>query len=949
MLDPRSTLSLRLSNMSKDDDKGYKDSLNLPRTDFPMRGSLPVREPERLLKWKEQDLYARILEARSGRETYTLHDGPPYANGHIHMGTALNKILKDFVVKSKWMAGKYSHYVPGWDCHGLPIEHKVDSELNARQKGLSAIEIRRACRQYASRFIDIQREEFQRLGVFGDWDHPYLTMAYPYEARITREFGAFIDKGSVYRRKKPVYWCTSCGTALAEAEVEYHDHTSPSIYVRFPFIDDPGERIPELKGLPSAVTIWTTTPWTIPANLAVALHPDFNYVAFRWQDEALIAAEDLASHLASAMGLEEMDIVARFKGTDLEGLRAKHPLYDRESVIVLAEYVTLEAGTGCVHTAPGHGQDDYETGLRYDLDIYAPVDDKGRFTAEVDFFSGMKVFEANREVILKLKEAGTLLADSELEHSYPHCWRCKSPIIFRATEQWFISMDHDDFRRRSLEAIRGVTWIPAWGQQRIYQMIENRPDWCISRQRSWGSPITIFYCEDCGETLMSRELCDHVADIMEEQGADIWYTEPAEALLPAGTACPACGKRRFRKDMNILDVWFDSGVSHAAVLDDRDDLQWPCDMYLEGSDQHRGWFHSSLLASVGTRGNPPYREVLTHGYVVDGNGRKMSKSLGNVIAPQDIIDRYGAEIVRLWVAAEDYRDDIRISQEILQRLSEAYRRIRNTCRYLLGNMADFEPEKDSVPYEQMDELDRWALLRLGQVSRRITEAYEDYQYHIVFHTLHNFCVVDLSNFYLDVLKDRMYASSGDSTLRRSGQTVFLKLAEGIVRLMAPILSFTAEEVWEHLPGDRPQSVFLTDFLTPDDTWADPDLEKRYQDLTVVREVVTKALEEKRQAKEIGNSLEAGVRIHVVDPDQGAFLSSFAGSLADLFIVSAVSVELVDSLPAGSFNDENVPGVGVEIHGAEGDKCERCWKYTPEVGTFEDHPGICSRCREALEG
>ena len=935
--------------MSKNDNKSYKDTLNLPRTDFPMRGNLPVREPERLGKWQESDLYWKILEARKGREIYTLHDGPPYANGHIHMGTALNKILKDFVVKSKWMAGRYSHYVPGWDCHGLPIEHMVDSEMKAREKGLSAIEIRRACREYAARFIDIQRDEFRRLGVFGDWDNPYLTMAYPFEARITREFGAFLEKGSVYRRKKPIYWCASCETALAEAEIEYHDHTSPSIYVGFPFIDDPGERIPELKGIQTAVAIWTTTPWTIPANLAVALHPELDYVAFRWGDKALVAAEDLASHLAAAMDMEEPDVIARFKGRDLEGLKARHPIYDRESVIVLADYVTLEAGTGCVHTAPGHGQDDYLTGLKYGLDVYAPVDDEGRFTTDVGFFGGMKVFEANRDVIVKLREVGALLAESTTEHSYPHCWRCKSPIIFRATEQWFISMEHDDLRGRALAAINEVRWIPGWGQKRIYQMIENRPDWCISRQRSWGSPITIFYCNGCGEPLMSRELCDHVADLMEDRGADIWYTEPAEALLPEGTSCGSCGQNSFRKDMNILDVWFDSGVSHAAVLEDRDDLEWPCDMYLEGSDQHRGWFHSSLLTSVGTRGNPPYREVLTHGYVVDGNGRKMSKSLGNVISPQEIIDRYGAEVIRLWVAAEDYRDDIRISQEILQRLSEAYRRIRNTCRYLLGNIADFDPARDTVPYGEMDELDRWALLRLAQVNRRVTEAYERYQYHIVFHTLHNFCVVDLSNFYLDVLKDRMYTSPGDSSIRRSGQTVFLKLAEGIVKLMAPILSFTADEVWEHLPGDRPESVFLTEFPEYEEDWTDPDLEARFSQLLRIREVATKALEEKRQAKEIGNSLEAGLLITVKDSRQQSFLESFGDSLADLFIVSAVSVKQADSIPSTAFTDEAVDDVWVEVHRAVGEKCERCWKYTPEVGTLDDHPGICVRCRGSLEG
>jgi isoleucyl-tRNA synthetase len=931
-----------------DDKKNYKDTLNLPKTEFPMRGNLPVKEPERLARWKELDLYGKILADRKDSSQYTLHDGPPYANGNIHMGTALNKILKDFVVKSKWMSGMYSHYVPGWDCHGLPIEHKVDSELNARERGLSALEIRRACREYANKYIDIQREEFKRLGVFGDWDNPYLTMAHHYEARITREFGTFIEKGLVYKRKKPVYWCSSCVTALAEAEVEYHDHSSPSIYVKFPFIDDPAGKVPELAGIQTEVVIWTTTPWTIPANLAVALHPDLDYVAVLVDGKALIMAEELAAGVLATAELDQTEPIARFKGKVLEGLRTRHPLYDRESVIVLADYVTLEAGTGAVHTAPGHGQDDYETGLRYDLEIYAPVDDDGCFTKDVEYFAGMPVFEANRDVIRKLEEVGALLAESTIEHTYPHCWRCKSPIIFRATEQWFVSMEQGDLRTNALEEINNVSWIPAWGQQRIYSMIENRPDWCISRQRSWGSPITIFYCKSCEETLMSKEICDYVANLMEDSGADIWHSEEANNLLPPGTKCPSCQGTSFRKDMNILDVWFDSGVSHAAVLEDRDDLTWPGDMYLEGSDQHRGWFHSSLLASVATRDKAPYREVLTHGYVVDGNGRKMSKSMGNVISPQDIIDRNGAEIVRLWVAAEDYRDDIRISQEILQRLSEAYRRIRNTCRYLLGNLEGYDPGKDMIPFEEMEELDRWAMLRLSQVTRRILGAYEKYQYHTVFHTLHNFCVVDLSNFYLDVLKDRMYASVQEGHLRRSAQTVFFHLAEGIVKLMAPLLSFTAEEVWDHLPGSRPESVFLSRFPSPEDQWEDTEIEQRYQELLQVREIATKALEDMRQSKEIGNSLEAEVKIFCLKPEKADFLLSFGPALADLFIVSQVVVEVADSLPEHTVQGERVPEVGVEVLRTSRAKCERCWKYTVDVGSFEDHPTICGRCREVLE-
>jgi len=928
--------------------KNYKDTLNLPKTEFPMRASLSVREPERLASWQKQDIYRKILKDRETSPIYTLHDGPPYANGQIHMGTALNKILKDFVVKSKWMAGFYSHYVPGWDCHGLPIEHKVDTELKAREKGLSALEIRQACREYAQKYVDIQREEFKRLGVFGAWDKPYLTMDPSYEARITREFGKFVEKNSVYKRKKPVYWCSSCVTALAEAEVEYQDHTSPSIFVRFPFIDDPGERVQELKGVPTSVAIWTTTPWTIPANLAVALHPEFDYVAIRLNGGATIVAKELASHFAAAIGLEKFETVAQFKGRELEGLRARHPLYDRESVIVLADYVTLEAGTGCVHTAPGHGQEDYETGIRYGLDVYAPVDDVGRFTQDVEFFAGMHVFKANGEVIQKLSEKGNLFAQSRIEHTYPHCWRCKSAIIFRATEQWFISMEHANLRKNSLEAINSVEWIPSWGKQRIYQMIENRPDWCISRQRSWGSPITIFYCDTCGETVMSGDICDHVAGMMEKHGADIWYSEAAAALLPEGIRCPSCGSASFRKDMNILDVWFDSGVSHAAVLEDRDDLTWPCDIYLEGSDQHRGWFHSTLLASVGTRGKTPYHEVLTHGYVVDGQGRKMSKSVGNVISPQEITGKFGAEIIRLWVSAEDYRDDIRISDEILQRLSEAYRRIRNTCRYLLGNLADFDPARDAVPYGDMEEFDRWALLRFSQVTDKVLKAYSTYQYHTVFHTLHNFCVVDLSNFYLDVLKDRMYASGEKSHFRRSAQTSFLQLIEGIVRLMAPVLSFTAEEVWEHLPGNRQESVFLSRFPEPDPQWANRELDDRYGRLLKIRELVTKALEEARQAKVIGNSLEAQITIYCLEEDTARFLGSFGPALSDLFIVSRADIETTAKPPADAIVDEKVPGLGIHASRNGGEKCERCWKYTPDVGHFQDHPTLCERCRSVLE-
>ncbi len=920
------------------ENKEYKDTLNLPATDFPMKANLPLREPERLRKWEAERVYEKALAARKGRPVWTLHDGPPYANGHIHMGHALNKVLKDIVVKSRWMSGFYSHYVPGWDCHGLPIEHKVDEELSARKKGLPALEVRQACRRYAGRYIDIQREEFKRLGVFGDWEHPYITMDFPYEARITRELGAFVGNGSVYRKKKPVHWCSTCATALAEAEVEYADVSSPSIFVRFPFTEELGGRVAALAGKKAAAVIWTTTPWTIPANLAVALHPDYEYGAYEKDGELLILAVELAERAFAEMGLPLPRRVAVFPGRALEGARARHPLYDRPSVAVLAPYVTLDAGTGIVHTAPGHGQEDYETGLRYGLEVLSVVDDHGRFTADAPPFTGKKVKEGNPLVVEALREAGALLASGAVGHSYPHCWRCKSPILFRATEQWFISMEKNHLRDRALEEIKKVAWIPAWGRERIYGMVENRPDWCISRQRVWGSPLTAFFCEQCEQPLITKELCDHVAGIMETEGADVWYAREAADLLPPGTKCPSCGGTHFRKDMNILDVWFDSGVSQAAVLDARPDLPWPCDLYLEGSDQHRGWFHSSLLAAVGVKGKAPYREVLTHGYVVDGQGRKMSKSLGNVISPLDLMKEYGADIVRLWVASTDYSDDIRVSKEILARTADAYRKVRNTLRFLLGNLSGFDPGTDAVPREEMEELDRWALARLSRLDRQVRAAYEGYQFHLVYRGLYDFCVVDLSNFYLDVLKDRLYASAPQSRLRRSAQTALYRIARDLTLLMSPILPFTSEEVWEGLPGYQGGSVFEGEFPAQAGAQGDDALEARYEGLLRVREAVTKALETERQAKTIGTSLEARVVVRCPDADTRALLDGFGpAALADLFIVSGVEV---------------VPGNGgtevmVQVVPAHGTKCARCWRYDPGVGTLPARPAICPRCAEAL--
>ena len=780
----------------------YKNTLNLPKTSFPMKANLPQREPEYLKKWEENRTYQKLREIAKDRPKWILHDGPPYANGHIHIGTALNKILKDFIIKSRNMAGFNGEYVPGWDCHGLPIEHQVDKELGSKKGSYTISEKRRLCRKFATEYLNIQREEFKRLGVMGEWENPYQTMSYDYEATIAREFGRFVGKGSVYKGKKPVYWCASCETALAEAEVEYDDHESPSIYVKFPAISDFGERFPALKGKKVFVLIWTTTPWTIPANLAIAFHPDYTYVAAEADGEVWILAEALLEQVMAKGGKKNYQVLAKMPGKELKGLKCRHPFIDRESVLILANYITLDTGTGAVHTAPGHGQEDYESGLEYNIPIYSPVDDQGRFTPEVAFFAGKFVFDANEDVIRKTKEVGALIHTEPYKHQYPNCWRCKNPIIFRATEQWFISMERNELRRKALAEIDRVKWIPHWGHDRIYGMIQNRPDWCISRQRAWGVPIIAFTCKGCGELLLEERYAEYVSGLFEKDGADAWFDLSPKELLPPGTRCPKCQKDDFEKETDILDVWFDSGVSYAAVLEKRPNLKSPADMYLEGSDQHRGWFHSSLLASVGTRGRAPYDSVLTHGFVVDGEGRKMSKSFGNVIVPDEVISRYGAEILRLWVAAEDYRDDIRISEEILSRLSEAYRRIRNTCRFLLGNLYDFDPEKDAVSDSRLLEIDRWILLRLQKLTARLREAYTAYEFHVVFHSLHNFCAVDLSSLYLDILKDRLYTAPASSTERRAAQTALHKILDAMVRLMATILSFTAEEVWEHLPGGK---------------------------------------------------------------------------------------------------------------------------------------------------
>jgi isoleucyl-tRNA synthetase len=924
----------------------YKNTLNLPKTDFPMKANLKDMEPRIIARWQELGIYQKMQERNQGNQTYILHDGPPYANGHIHIGHALNKTLKDIIVKYKSMKGFFSPYVPGWDCHGLPIEHQVLKNLGSKKDTMSQAEIRKHCRDYAEKFISIQRDQFKRLGVLGDWDNPYLTMNYAYEAAIVRELGKFVGTGGVYKGKKPVYWCGHDETALAEAEVEYADHESPSVFVRFE-LPEAGKALPALQGKKASIVIWTTTPWTLVANLAVALHPEFDYVAVEASGRVLILAEGLLKQSLEKFSIADFKIIEKFKGKKLEGLKARHPFLDRDSLVILGEHVTLEAGTGAVHTAPGHGQEDYEVGLRYGLDVYAPVDHKGRFTKEAGQFAGENVHKANKGIIEVLKSKGVLLAEAKISHSYPHCWRCKNPVIFRATEQWFISMKTNGLLKKTVENVHAVTWVPAWGKDRFLGMVESRPDWCISRQRAWGVSIVAFTCKDCGELLLDKAVIDHVASIVEKEGADVWFTRPAAELLPAGTGCKKCGKTDFAKEMDILDVWFDSGVSHAAVLKERKELSWPADLYLEGSDQHRGWFQSSLLAAVGTTGKAPYRTVLTHGFTVDGSGKKMSKSSGNVVAPQEVIDKYGAEVLRLWVSAADYRDDIRISPEILAHLAEAYRRIRNTSRYLLGNLADFDPDRDMVADNELLEIDCWALHRLQKLVQRLEKAYDEFEFHVVFHSLHNFCAVDMSAFYLDILKDRLYTARTASRERRSGQTAMYKILSTMVRLMAPVLSFTADEVWGYTKeGAQTKSVFLAPFPKAEEKFINNELEARWDKILAVRGEAAKVLEGLRRDKKIGHSLDAHVTIFA-GPELYTLLERYKKDLAFIFIVSSVAVAKESEAPADAYVSDLDKGLKISAAEAKGSKCGRCWMYSETVGTVKDHSEICDRCASNL--
>jgi isoleucyl-tRNA synthetase len=926
----------------------YKATLNLPKTEFPMKASLPQREPEMLKRWQEMDLYGRIRQQSRPRPRFILHDGPPYANGHIHLGHALNKILKDIIIKSRQMMGFASPYIPGWDCHGLPIEHQVDKELKAKGKILPQVEVRARCRAYAEKFVNIQREEFKRLGVLGDWDHPYLTMKPQYVATIIAEFGKFFLSGAIYRSKKPIHWCSTCRTALAEAEVEYEDHRTPSVYVKFSLVTPP-VGAPELgAGGPVSLVIWTTTPWTLPANLAIAVHPELEYAVLEVDGERLVVAAELAETLLSAWGLKGKEVL-RVPGRALEGAVCRHPWIDRTSQVILADYVTVTAGTGLVHIAPGHGQEDYDSGRRYNLAPYSPVDDDGRFTKEVPEFQGLGVWEANPGIIEHLRQRGALLLAEEAGHSYPHCWRCKRPIIFRATEQWFISMEKNGLRQKALKAIEGGTWVPRWGRERIYQMVEQRPDWCISRQRAWGVPIVAFHCQGCGQVLLTQEILDKIIARAREEGADFWFALPAADILPPNTRCPECSGEAFTKETDILDVWFDSGVSFAAVAEPNPELGLPVDLYLEGSDQHRGWFHSSLLACVGTRGAAPYRGVLTHGFVVDGEGRKMSKSLGNVIAPQEVIAQYGAEILRLWVTAEDYRDDVRLSGNILKQLGDAYRRFRNTARFMLGNLYDFDPEKDLVPLGDREELDRLALSWMTQLTERVKRGYQEYEFHLVFHRLHQFCAVEMSAIYLDILKDRLYISGAQSPARRSAQSTLYELLVDLTRLMAPILSFTAEEIWGYLPGPRREdSVHLASFPEPRPGLPDEALLAKYEFLLKVRDEVNRGLEEARKGKVLATAQEARVALGAADAELMAKLSTSPQELKTLTQVADLTVTDQPATLGQALTALEIPGLLVRVDKAPGEKCVRCWFTQTSVGRDSQHPQICHRCLQVLE-
>ncbi|MBI3087978.1 MAG: isoleucine--tRNA ligase [Candidatus Omnitrophica bacterium] len=908
----------------------YKSTLNLPKTAFPMKADLPAREPQILARWEELRLYEAIQQARAGRPAFILHDGPPYANGDIHIGHALNKILKDVIVRYKTMTGHASPYVPGWDCHGMPIEHQLFKELQLTKHQIDQRAFRDKARAYAQKYVDIQREQFKRLGVLGDWDHPYLTMAQEYELAILRVFKELVKAGYIYRGRKPVYWCAVCETALAEAEVEYEDRQDASIYVKFPVVSPPPGGAERFKQ-PVAAVVWTTTPWTLPANVALCFHPEANYTILEGSPRLLVAS-DLAKGDVKPLGA--------MRGKELRGMRCQAPFGSRESIAVTDEGVSLEEGTGIVHIAPGHGEEDYAIGARCKLDVLSPVDAQGRFTKDVPQWTGQTVWEANPGIIEDLKRRGLLLKEESITHSYPHCWRCKQPVIFRATPQWFLRVD-DALRKQLLESARTVRWIPEVGLSRMEGMLEHRPDWCLSRQRYWGSPIPVLHCTKCEEPLLDDKVIEDIERTLTAKGPEAWFALPLKELAP-GARCPTCGGSDLKKDTDILDVWFDSGVSHEAVLKTRKELRWPAALYLEGSDQHRGWFQVSLIPAVALRGRPPYEQVLTHGFVVDGEGRKMSKSLGNVIAPQEVITRYGAEILRLWVASCDYSEDVRISEPILERVAEAYRKIRNTFRYLLSNLYDFDPRRAGQPAAALPELDRWALQRTAEVMGQIRAAYEAYQFHQAFQAIYQFCVLDLSAFYLDALKDRLYTEAAASLPRRCAQTVLYAILANLVKAAAPILAMTAEEVWQvmrSLKLAEEPSVHLALWPARMVDRVDQEFERRWETFLSIRDRVMKALEEQRMAKVIGSPLDARVTLAVADSQLAGVLERHRDTLAEAFVVSDLCVMKTDGAAGGQ-------DLGVAVERAAGGKCARCWKYRP-LGRHAEHPQLCERCADAV--
>jgi len=927
----------------------FKDTLNLPQTEFPMKGNLPNKEPEILSFWEKINLYQKLREDRKGKDKYVLHDGPPYANGHIHIGHALNKILKDILVKYQSMKGKDAPFVPGWDCHGLPIEQQVEKELKEKKikkEDLSKSEFRKLCREYALKFVNIQKEEFKRLGIIGNWKKPYLTMRPFYQAQEVLELGKVFNKGVAYRGKKPVYWCIYDKTAEAEAEIEYYDKKDPSIYVKF-----------KMKGSDDTyLVIWTTTPWTLPANLGVMVHPEFDYVYFKTGKGTLIVAKELLENFKEKTGLNG-EVIKQVKGKDLEFKEYYHPFIDRVSKVYLSEFVELGTGTGLVHMAPGHGQEDYLIGQRYGVDAFAPVDDEGRFTQEApDWLRGIRVFDANDLIIEKLQEVDALIHKEVISHSYPHCWRCKNPVIFRATPQWFISMEakvneNQTLREAALKEIERVKWIPHYGQNRIKSMVENRPDWCISRQRSWGVPITVFYCENCGEIVKDMEVFEHVANLIknDEFGADIWFEKSAKELLPEGYKCKKCGGQEFKKEEDILDVWFDSGVSHAAVLKygEWEELRWPADMYLEGSDQHRGWFQSSLLESVASYNRAPYDKVLTHGFTLDEKGRKMSKSAGNVVAPEKVINEYGADILRLWVVTEDYTEDIKIGFNLIKRIAEDYRKIRNTFRYFLGNLYDFDPNQDYVLYENLLEIDRWMLSKLQNIIQIADKSYEEGKFHKIYHTIKNFVIVDLSAIYLDILKDRLYVYAPKSLERRSAQTVLWELLLSLNKILAPIISFTAEEVWQYvrkIDSSIKESIHLEIMPVVNERFIDKNLEETYEKLLEIRDDALKAIEEARKQDLVRHPYEARV-ILKLPKEYKEIVERRLDWIKFFFTVS--QVELSDN-PEGDvvINGESVKDSVVAVSKAKGEKCPRCWIYDESVG--RNGQPICDRCKIQLE-